>query len=175
MTRLNKLPLYVGLAVFMIAVIVSSIKLGEKTSLTYNKTRASVAGALLSLKFSQPDSISVTINSDQEIAGADLVIKFDKNKVNILPSTLNGGNTTAISGGLVDEAKGTFSFSILPKNPIKAGILASFKIVPANNLKKVDSEMQIIEGVDGSAVLDQNTTTNILSSTEKAQFSLSSK
>ncbi len=175
MTRLNKLPLYAGLAVFVIAVIVSSIKLGEKSSLTYNKTRASVAGSLLSLKFSQPDRISVTLNSDKEIVGADLVIKYDKNKVKILPSTLSGENTMALSGGVLDEAKGTFSFSILPKNPIKAGILASFKMIPANNLKKVDSELLIIEGTDGSAVLDQNTMSNILSATEKVQFSLSSK
>ncbi len=175
MTRLNKLPLYVGLAVFMVAVLISSIKLGEKSSLTYNKTRASVAGALLTLKFSQPDLISITINSDKEIAGADLVLKYDNNKVKILPSTLSGGNTGVAIGGVTDDVKGTFSFSILPKTPIKTGILASFKIVGANNLKTVDSEMQIIEGTEGSVVLDQGTKSNILSATEKVQFSLSSK
>lgn len=175
MKRFNKLPLYAGLAVFMVAVMVSAVKLGEKSSLTYNRTQASQSGALLALKFSQPDTISITINSDKEIAGVDLVIKYENNKVKILPSTLKGGNTEVLTGGVVDENKGTFSFSILPQVPIKTGVLASFNIVPANNLKNVDSEMQIIEGPDGSSVLDQDATSNILKATEKVQFSLSNK
>lgn len=175
MKNFFKLPLYAGLAVFIIAVLFASLKIGEKTSLTYNQTRASATGAILILKYTSPDNVSVLLNSDKDIAGADLVIKYDKEKINVLPSTLTGSDSVIVSGGVADSANGTFTFSIIPKSPVKTGILATFKVKPLNNLENVSTAMEIVAGNDGSAVLDNRTLANILTSGNKINFGINIK
>lgn len=173
MKSIAKLPLYLGIAVFVISVLFSAIKVGERGILTSQGVKATIPKASLSLNFSSPNMISVLLNAEKEVAGIDAVIKFESGKINILPSTLQAGNSFITSGGTVDRSQGTFSFSALAKSPVSTGIVANFKIVPSKNLDKVQSELKFVEGTDGTAVIDKSTSQNVLYETSGVKFSLS--
>ncbi|MCL4339339.1 cohesin domain-containing protein [Patescibacteria group bacterium] len=167
MDRLNKLPLYMGLFIFVGAVLLSAVKVGsEKSALLVNRSNAAQSGAKLSLTFTKPNTVSVTLNSDSTVGGIDVVVKYDKSKLSILPSTLRAGSDSFITtGGIIDSNNGTFKFSALTKSGIKDGIVANFNVVPNANQKEADTQLQLVpSGSGGSNVIDKATTQNILNS-----------
>lgn len=174
MQRFAKLPLYLGLFVFVVAVLFSAIKVGERGNLTSQRSKATTSGANLSLKYTHPHLISVILNSDKEVAGVDVVLKFNKEQVVILPSTLSGSNSFSTTGGKVDEKSGTFTFSALAKTKVTSGIIASFNIKGARG-GQVVGEINFLEGPDGSAVIESATKENILTSASGVNLSGSSK
>jgi hypothetical protein len=174
MKSLNKLPLYLGLSIFVFSVLVSAVKVGERNSLTSQQTRASASKATLELKFSTPDIVSVVLTSGKKIAGVDAVIKFDKNKLKILPSTLHGGSSFITAGGVIEEQKGLFSFSALAKEEVSSGIVANFNIA-ASTKSSVDSELHLLVGQDGSSVLEKTSLENILDNAGSVKVNLPAK
>ncbi len=172
MKKFVKLPLYFGLFIFVAAILLSAIKVGEKGSITNQKSKASSAGASLSLKYTPPNLVSVLVNSEKEIAGVDAVIKFDKENISVLPSTLRGTTAFTTTGGKVDEKNGTFSFTALVKTKTASGIIASFDI---KTLGKPSGELSFVTGSEGSAVIEAATKENILTSTVGVNLSQPSK
>ena len=134
-----KFPLYLGIFVFIITVISVSIKLGDRNILLSKRLFANQDEAKFKLDYSNPDIISITFNSTKEISGADLGLSFDKNNLEVLPSTLSGSSGYITTGGDLDTARGHFSFSAVNSdNLIKNGILATFKIKKLKDLPKIN-------------------------------------
>ena len=175
MKKFSKLPLYLGLSVLVMSVLISVIKVGQTGNLTSQRTKAAVSGSSLELKFTSPNTVNVLFNSDKAIKGADAVIKYDKNKFRILSSTLRSGPSFITTGGVIDEALGTFSFSALATKDVLAGIIANFKVVTSGNLQQANGELTIQEGRGGSAVFDAKTVQNILNKTTGVKVNVVSK
>jgi len=176
MKSYSKLPLYLGLFVLVLSVLVSAVKVGEKQMIASQGARAKAGGASLSLNFSAPDLVGISLVSDKIIAGVDIVIKFDKNKVNILPSTLSGGSSFITSGGIIDEESGTFSFSALAKEEkLISPIVATFHVVPLVKSGSVESDMEFVDDEGKTQVLEKSTVSNILGTTTGVKFNLSAK
>lgn len=167
-----------GLFVFVGAVLLSAVKVGsEKSALLVNRSNAAQSGAKLSLTFTKPNTISVILNSDSTVGGIDVVVKYDKSKLSILPSTLRAVSDSFITtGGILDSNNGTFKFSALTKSDIKDGIVANFDVVPSANQKEVNTQLQLASsGSGGSDVIDKATTQNILNSVNGVEISATAK
>lgn len=175
MKSFTKLPLYLGLAVLVFSVLMATVKVGQKQTLTDQRTKAAVTGATLSLNFTSPKLISVLLTSDAEVAGADVTIKFDSSKLSVLPSTLTAGPLFLTTGGIVNDKEGTFSFSALSKSKsVTSGIVASFE-VNAKNVSNADStELHFVTANSQTAVINLNKQ-NILSQSTGVTLNLSTK
>lgn len=130
MKILSKLPLYTGVTVFVLTILVSAVAVGQKTSLTTVGSRASVGQAALSMTFVSPNTLSFTVSSQKSIAGVDATIHYNPAEVFIIASSLHGGVAFATTGGDDNPSNGTFSFSALPSGEVTSGIVASLTIQP---------------------------------------------
>lgn len=167
-----KLPLYLGLAVLVVAVLISAIKIGNQQAFTSQRTRASVAGGSLILKYTSPDLVSVLLTSDKSVSGVDVTLKFN-NEVTVLPSSLSGGADFVTSGGDVDSQGYIFTFSAVAKKPaVTAGVVASFTVSPKSG-NSANADLQFDQ--KGSSVIDKATGQNILSQTQGVKFTVSKK
>jgi len=120
----------------------SATKLGENKAITYNKSRAAGSGTKLTLHFTEPNIISMMLTSEKQVAGIDAVIKYNKDMLSILSSTLIGGADFTTSGGTVNEDAGTFSFSSLAKPSFKnTGVVAMFEIRSKEGVANPATEM----------------------------------
>lgn len=170
----KRLPLYLGLSMFVLSVLVSAVKIGEVKNLTYNRSRASVAGANLTMRFLLPDLVNVSLTSDKAVSGTDIVITFDREKIEILSSTLISGPAFITTGGVVDEENSTFSFSALPKTgDVRAGLIASFQVVPKDTSSEVSTGLEFLTGQGNTVVLEKDSGNNILTTAEGVTFNLS--
>ena len=171
----SRLPLYLGLGVLVLAVLVSTKKISDQRSLS-NAPKASQNGAVLTIKDDGDGKVSVLLTSDKEVAGIDAVIKFDNSKVKILPSTLDGGISFITSGGVVDDAMGTFSFTAFVKNEesIKSAIVASFKVESINE-GSGETELMFETGEEKTVVIDKTTGEDILTNQQGIKLNLIGK
>lgn len=175
MKSFTKLPLYLGLAVLVFSVLMATVKVGQKQTLTDQRTKAAVTGVTLSLNFTPPNIVSVLLNSNAEVAGTDVTIKFDSSKLTILPSTLTASSSFITTGGKVDDKEGTFSFSALSKSKaVTSGLVSSF-VVNAKNVSNSDStELHFVTTDNQTAVINLNKQ-NILSQSTGVSLNLSTK
>lgn len=169
MKTFYKLPFYAGLFVFVISVLFSAIKIGEKNFFVSQRAKAQVEGAILEMKFLPPNSVNVFLVSQKPVAGLDVVVKFEKDKVQILPSTLQGSSSFITSGGVVEEGNSSFSFSALPKGEGSAGLVASFAIRSVSD-NFSPTKLVFLTGERGSAVLEKVTLKNILTETKGVEI-----
>lgn len=168
-----KLPLYLGLAVFVVAVIVSVVKVGNQQTFTNLGSRANVTGASLILKYTTPNLVSVVITSDKEVSGTDVTVKFNNDKIAVLPSSLTPGVDFVTSGGNVEAVANTFTFSALSKNQsVKSGIVATFTVVP-KEAQTANADLQFVG--NATTVIDKTTQQNILTQTQGVKFTVSAK
>lgn len=171
MRSIVKLPLYLGLVVVVAAVILSAVKLGNQQAFTHLNSRANVAGAVLMLKYTAPNLVSLVLTSDKEISGADVTVKFNSDKITVLPSSLTAGADFVTSGGNVDKSTSTFTFSAISKKPsVKSGVVATFTVA-AKDAKDAPADLQFIGG--DTAVIDKASQQNILSQTQGVKFTVS--
>ncbi len=176
MKFIKRLPLYLGLGIFVFSVIMSATKLGENKAITYNKSRASGSGTKLTLHFTEPNIISVMVTSEKQVAGIDAVIKYNKDMLSILPSTLIGGADFTSSGGTVDEEAGTFTFSSLAKPSFKnTGVVAMFEIRSKEGTANPTTEMTFDVTSEHTAVVEKTTGRNILEDTAGSKFTITAK
>lgn len=175
MKHLSRLPLYLGLTVFILSVLVTSITLRQNKSLTSTNIRASQDGAQLSLIFTNPNIVSLSLISAKEVSGVDVTLKFDQNKVIVMPSSLSGGATFKTTGGKVDADQGIFNFSAIAKTPSTNGIVATFNIRLKNDGESVSSRFDFDTAQEKTAVLDKASQQNILTQADGTNFSLSSQ
>lgn len=162
MKNISRLPLYLGLSVLVFTILVSSVKIGQKVNLTRQDSLASVSAADLSLQFATPDKVSVLINSPIDVAGIDIVLKYDKDKFTILPSTLSSGDQFMTTGGKLDKEKGTFSFSAIAKSGIKNTIVATFSVRSLTPKINTIGGLIYVTGPGKTSVLEKKNRQNIL-------------
>jgi hypothetical protein len=137
MKSFAKLPLYLGLGVFVLSIIVSASTIGQRRNLADQNIQATSAKANLTMTFSAPNVVGITLKSDKEISGVDMVVKYDKEKITILPSTLTAGGSFITSGGTLSEEP-PVSWPHLTSN--SGGITS--KLRPSSNLKKEMAKRQ---------------------------------
>lgn len=162
MKNISKIPLYIGLSVLVLSILVTSVTIGQKRSLTQQKSQASSTTANLSLQFTSPGKVSVLVNSPVEVSGMDIVIKYDKNKFIILPSSLSSGDQLITTGGKLDKLNGTFTFSEIAKGSIKNTIAASFTARSLTPKMNTSGSLSFDTGSDKTAVLEKTSGQNIL-------------
>lgn len=163
MNKFAKLPLYLGLTVFVFTVLFSAARLSGGGSVINQQSKATVNGAVLTARYSPTGIISLTVNSNTPIAGVDAVFKYEKNKIGILPSSLAGSPEFTTTGGEVDEGQSTFSFTALANqgSSVSSGIVATFG-VKATGLQS-GAVLQFVPGK--SSVIEKGSGRNILVST----------
>ena len=131
----TKFPLYLGITVFVLSVLMASIRIGEKGFVINSDLRAFQEQAILKLYFSEPNIISISAVSAKEIYGADITILYGRDTLAILPSTLSGFSSNITTGGEINQETGSFSFSVVSSNqPVKNGILATFRIIGTDGI-----------------------------------------
>jgi hypothetical protein len=173
MKIITKLPLYLGLGIFVSVILFSAVKVGEKNNLTLIKSRATTSGAILKMIYTSPDMVSVSFSGDKLVSGVDVVIEYEKNKISILPSSLLSSPQFITSGGQVNEDTGIFTFSAMAKDAaIKTGVIGTFKVVPKNKYVRETTNLKFKTGEGSSVVIDAESGKNILINTEGVQFSL---
>jgi len=171
----NKFPLYLGLAIFAVSLVASAVKIGSNQMIALQQTRANVQGASLSLQFSPPDLISVLLTNNKEITGIDVALKYDKEKIVILPSSLKADDSFITSGGILDEENETFSFSALAKDSVSSSlVVATFRIAPKLQTAEKTS-LDFITSQEKTAVFDKSSMANILVKTQGLTFDLTAK
>lgn len=171
-----KLPLYLGFAVFILSVIVSAVKIGNQQVFNSNKSQASTTSANLSLKYTSPHLVSIILTSQSAVAGADIVLKFNGDKITILPSSLSGGESYITSGGVVEEGTSTFSFSaIAKKESSTSDVVASFEVKPQISSKSVEADIQFSGVGSTTTVIEKISRQNILDQAQGLKFTLSAK
>lgn len=171
MKSVVKLPLYLGLAVLVVAVVMSAVKLSNQQAFTNLDSRANIAGASLILKYTAPNLVSVLLTSDKEVSGTDITVKYNSDKIDVLPSSLTAGTDFVTSGGNIDREASTFIFSALSKKPsVKNGVVATFTVVP-KDAKEASGDLQFIG--NETAVIDKAEGKNILSQTQGVKFTVS--
>lgn len=171
MKFLSKLPLYSGIAVFIVTVLVSAIAVGQKGGVTNGKTSATGASASLSLTFVSPNTMSVVVSSPKLVAGIDATLRYNPEEIFIVASTLRGSSSFATTGGEDHPETGTFSFSAIPSGDIRSGIVASFTIQPKTNGTPISSRVSFVEG-GVTKVLEKETLQNIIGTTKSVTATL---
>lgn len=129
MNSFIRLPLYLGVSIFALSVILSGISISDKNYRSRTTSQAGQKTAVVSLIFSKPDLVSVAVNSPEAIAGVDVTITFDPTALEILPSTLMPGPYFTTTGGGIDK-ESEFIFSALASetNANTSGIVATFQV-----------------------------------------------
>lgn len=150
------------MSVLVLSVLVTSVTIGQKRNLTKQLSQASSTTAKLSLQFTSPGKVNVLINSPIEVSGMDIVIKYDKNKFTILPSSLSSEDQFITTGGRLDELNGTFTFSEIAKGSIKNTIAASFTVRSLTPKVNTSGSLFFDTGSDKTAVLEKTSGQNIL-------------
>lgn len=169
----SKMPLYLGLSVFVLSVLVSVITISDKNAVTNQTIKASVKSAKLSLVYNSPDLISVIVNSEKAIAGADVVLKYDREKIEIIPSSLVPGGDFSSTGGLIDENSGDFIFSVISSGDnVMSAVVATFKIKPKEGVAGIEINISFETADEQTAVISKLENDNILSQADNLQFIL---
>lgn len=173
MRNFAKLPLYLGMAVLVVSVLVSAVKIGNRQAFTSQKTKAGTSGASLILKYTSPNIVSVLLTADKSIKGADISLAFNGDKIQVLPSSLSSGPDFAASGGNIDLKENIFTFSVVTqKKDISAGVLASFNVYPVWG-DTAEADLQFPE--DANTVIEDSSGQNILTQTQGVKFTTSKK
>jgi hypothetical protein len=173
MKKFLKLPLYIGLGVFVLSIFVSVSKVQDNRSIADLQSRASGTGTILSLNNSSPGVVNVFLNSPNDVGGIDVTLKYDKNKIEILSSSLKGGTDFKTTGDNVDTERGTFSFSAIPRiNSVKNGIVASFEFSPKEGSINSNTEISFVLSGDSTQVIGISSVNNILSEAKPVTFKI---
>jgi hypothetical protein len=172
MKHLIKLPLYLGILLLIISVTISVSEVGKQGFSFNTRTKANISGATLGITYTSPDIVSILLNSQSDVAGVDVVVKYDNTKIEILPSTLRSNNPFITMGGMINDKDSSYSFSAIVKgNGVKSGIVASFNIKPRIIGELSQTEMFITSGEGKSSVVQKDTNSNILIKSEGIKFS----
>ena len=171
MKALHRFPLYLGLFSLVISILVTAIRIGESRSVTTTQSQADLNISGMRLYFNSPNLITVIASSDTEIAGIDVTLNFDPDKIRILPSTLTSGNFI-VTGGIASAQNDEFSFALTqPQNPIKSGIIASFEVEPIQS-NVSETQMQFVTTDDKTGVYTNGSNINILKDTIGVNFKI---
>src|SRR3989344_8492716 len=130
-SHLSRLPLYLGMSFFVLTVLFSVLKISQKNSLSGSESRANQNLPELILSFLKPDTVSLNLISQTEVRALDIVLKYKPDILEIIPQSLEAGQSFVVSLEKNDSSSGIFSFSaISPEADIKSGTIALWKIRP---------------------------------------------
>jgi len=130
-SHLSRLPLYLGMSFFVLTLLFSALKISQKNSLTGSESRANQNLPELILTFLKPDTVSLNLISQTEMRALDIVLKYEPEILEIIPQSLEAGQSFVISLEKTDSSSGIYSFSaISPESDIKSGTIALWKIRP---------------------------------------------
>lgn len=172
MKKISRLPLYLGLSVLVLSVLVTSVTVGQKRNVALQRSQASATTANLSLQFTSPRTVSILINSPVDVSGIDIVIKYDKDKFTILPSSLSSGDQFITTGGKLNKGNGTFSFSAISKSGVKNTIAATFSVRSLTPKIATSGNLAFETGQDKTVVLDKSSGQNILGNAEGVNLTI---
>lgn len=162
MKFLKRLPLYLGVFVFIVSVLVVSNRAAQNGTLTNTRSQASTHKAKLNLIFTSPDIVTMTLATDVSVSRADISLKYDPKTLDIIGSSVTGNASTDVSITKDDKTGGLVSFIIFPKNQdFTTGILSTFKIVKLHPNTK-DAKIEFVTAGGETAVVDSGTKENIL-------------
>lgn len=132
-----KLPLYIGMGVLTLSLLFAAFSVSQKASPTRMESSANVSRATLSLNptegnFKIGDSIdmAVTLTSGSPAGGADIIIKYDKNKISIDGTSVIAGNLFNMAKSEISSGDGLLTTTLIAKNTAgeKNAILETFKL-----------------------------------------------
>ncbi len=174
MKLLIRLPIFIGIFIFVLSVLITTIKVGEGRSIANLSGMAKGSGASISMTYISPDTINIIMQSSDSVKGIDLALIYDSNLLRILPTTLEGGEGFQLTGGRNFEDEGRFVFSAIPVSEKLSGLVASFKI------KGIPSSLPDFGGYFigfdvknlATAVYDSKYGGNILKESKDLRFSL---
>jgi len=155
-----RLPLYLGLTVFVVSVILAGVTISDGSYRSRRQSRANRDRATLSLLYTTPDFVSVAVSSPIAVAGVDVTVHFDNFAIDILPTSLIAGPAFTTTGGLVGE-DGTFTFSALTNGnqAVTNGIVATFQIVART--KDVYTSLSFETMGDATSVFSKETQSQV--------------
>ncbi|MBI2616522.1 hypothetical protein HYW55_00110 [Candidatus Gottesmanbacteria bacterium] len=164
MKILARLPLYTGVSVFVLSILVTAVVVGQRGQLTNQQASATKGEASLSMIFVSPSTITVTLSTKRSVAGVDATIQYNPQEITIISSTLAGGPSYSTTGGIDNQENGTFSFSSIPLEENGAGIIASFTVQPKVSGTPTTTVLSFIEG-GKTKVLEKGSLEDILGGT----------
>jgi len=136
--KFAKLPLYLGMVVLFFSVLVAVIQLNQKSPVLLTRSSANVSTAVMALspaegKYSKDQEVDmgVTFSADEFITGADVVISFNPENIEIDESRVAPGNLFSLAYVQADREEGKMTATLISKNKQgeKSGILLRFKFV----------------------------------------------
>lgn len=178
MKKLTKFPLYLGLSVFVVSVLVSAVTIGERTRLGIIGSQAAKDGAILALRFTPEDTISVELISEKPVEGIDVTLQYNPSNIDILSSTLTGLGSYITTGGVLDETSGTFAFSVIAGDDAPTtAVVAIFHVKHAQNItvenqKTIVGQLDFVTSSLQTTVLEKTTHANILQQGKGVEFNL---
>lgn len=173
MKQLTRLPLYLGLIIFIFSVVLSGMKLGENNAAVTNTTNANQSGAVLTSRFVSPNLINVSFNSKKDVSEIYITFHYDKDMISVVPSSLSPGPSFNLKENIIDNDNGYFRFdAVTSLNNQKSGLVASFKIIPKNNLTTGKTAISFITGNHATFVTDYVTGGDVLLNTEDVTIKL---
>lgn len=171
MKSFTRLPLYLGIGVFVLSVILTGTTISDRNYLSRIKSQAGQNTAAVSLVYSKPDLVSVVVNSPEIVEGVDVTLSFDPSSLEILTSTLFAGPSFTTTGGEVSiDGEFTFSAVAYQSSAVKSGVVATFQIV-----SKIKSEtiLSFETGLDKTAVFSRTNQKALQLETEDLTLNLS--
>lgn len=172
MNPVHRMPLYLGLAVFIIAILVSAVKIGQSRSLSQLGARAGIAPYSLRLTHTENGWVSVLLNVDRPVAGVDVSIRIPSLDATILPSSLAAGPGYIVSGGSFDEATRHFTFSAVAIGENQTGLVAKFQTGPMMRVENIPVELEFDTSEGATEVIERTTGNSLDVSTQGVRFTL---
>jgi len=170
--RTSRIPLFIGIAVFIIAILVSAVKIGQNRSLTSENVKANVSGAELSLQYIAPETVSVILNTAKTVSGVDVWITLSPRDLEVLPSTLQAGSGYITSGGTYDQTNQSFVFSAIRAGEAQSQIVATFQLGPKARIASIDGVMDFNKTDGNTSVIEKDSGADILVKTTGVKFKL---
>ena len=169
----GKLPLYVGLSVFIVSVLISTVVLGEQVFVGRKLVEAEEESSEIALVYTPPNLVGVVMTSNSEVYSIGFTLRFDPEKFFIDQSTFYPNPAFSLYYKIVDNEKGIARLRLtVKKKGVKSAVVASFAVQPVNYKGPFSSTISLLESSEDSTfVISKETDKNILTSTEGVELS----
>lgn len=163
----HKIPLYSGLFMFVLSVLVWGSVMGQKTYVSYRSAQATVEAASLVLRYTEPDLVSVEVQSNAPISNLHTTLRYDP-AVLAFPDSALAGSVFTLQDETAED--GEISFVAIPtKESVSSGIVATFRITRINQSQS--SDVVFVQNEENTAVFSRKTGQNVLRAAEPLTLS----
>src|SRR3989338_5989215 len=159
--KFTKVPLYLGMVVLLLSLLVAASSLGNKSPTLLTRSSANIDKAIVSLSpqngsynLNEAVDMWMTFSSDEPINGSDVIINFKPEIVDIQESQVLPGNLFSLAYVKVDQETGKLTATLISKNKTgeKSGILLRFQLrgkAPAESRIEIDKNTKLVN-MDGT-------------------------